>query len=102
VTGLLREGGAFETAGGDVSAPLSLSGAVPSQAAIPPVPLNLVRLEPGRQPWVRAAATPDVETEPDPGASLPGTVPSSLTAMWQAYRAWTRTTQQLELDVWPA
>jgi hypothetical protein len=92
--GLLRSG-AYEPPAAVVSSP-DLSGLV--DPSIPPGPLNLVRLEPG----VRAAATPDVETEPDPGASLPGTAPSSLTAMWECRRAWARTQQQLELEVWPA
>jgi hypothetical protein len=95
VTGLLREGGAFETAGGDVSAPLSLSGSV--DPSIPPGPLNLVRLEPG----VRAAASP-TSRHTRPGASLLGTAPSSLTALWECRRAWGRVQQQIELDVWPA
>jgi hypothetical protein len=96
VTGLLREGGAFETAGGDVSAPLSLSGSV--DPSIPPGPLNLVGLE----PRALAAASPSVERTSGPGTGLPSTVPSSLTALWECRRAWGRVQQQLELEVWPA
>jgi hypothetical protein len=97
VTGLLRKGGgAFETAGGDVSAPPSLSG--PGGIERAPSPLNLVRLE----PRALAAASPSVERTSGPGTGLPSTVPSSLTALWECRRAWSRVQQQLELEVWPA
>jgi hypothetical protein len=75
---------------------LSAVGA-PSLAALPPV-----RLEPGSQPWVRAAASPSVDRTSGPGTGLPVTVPSSLTAMWECRRAWAKTQMQLELEVWPA
>jgi hypothetical protein len=96
----LREGGRVEAAGGGVSTPPSLSG--PVDPSIPPGPLNLV----GLGPQVRAAAPPDVETEPDLGAGLPVSRAAQprayLHALERCRQAWARTEDQLSLEVWPA
>jgi hypothetical protein len=97
----LREGDAYETAGGGVSASSSLSEAV-DPSSDPPASLNLV----GLGPQVRAAAPPDVETEPDLGAGLPVSRAAQprayLHALERCRQAWARTEDQLSLEVWPA
>jgi hypothetical protein len=81
------------TSGGSLASPPDLSAVgAPSLAALPPV-----RLE----PRARAAASPTSSRNTRPGTHLPAGVPSSLTAMWECRRAWARTQQQLELEVWP-
>jgi hypothetical protein len=105
----LNEGASSACSGGSLASAPSLSEAAvdppgtPSGGGLAPP----VRLEPWMSrvaavPWDRAAASPSVDRTSGPGTHLPIGVPSSLTAMWACRRAWARTQQQLELEVWPA
>jgi hypothetical protein len=96
----LNEGALSACSGGSLASAPSLSEAAVDPPGTPSGggPAPPVRLE----PRVRAAASPSVDRTSGPGTGLPVTVPSSLTAMWACRRAWARTQQQLELEVWPS